>query len=235
MIYRLFCGSRWSLNIERIRIMEDKSNLKGIVEAITALDSSISGVSWRDFNYNYLDTKSNHGSLLVELTNSVIDNNGTIKLNQYILNTFHCFTKSKTRLKFDFHEWAKLDWKDKRSSLVLFSFLEGNYDGREYQRGNEDEIVDENSMEMEFNPDLLKVFPNIKEILITSYPPKFSLSHFLSIIDTTSVKCVSIGSQDWSARYSEDLKKKIINEYNSNNFKIPFEDREIKIEVIMTM
>ena len=213
--------------------MEDKSNLKEIVQALTALDSSISGVSWRDCNYNHPDTKSNHGSLLVELTNLSVDNNTTIKLHQYISNTFDCFRKSKTRLKFDFHEWAKLDWKDKRSKLVLFQFLD--CDDREYEKGNEDEIVDENNMEIQFNPDLLKIFPNIREIIITSYPPTFSLSYFLSIIDNTSVDAVSIGSQEWSARYSEDLKKKIINEYNSNNFKIPFEDREIKIEVIMTM
>lgn len=235
IVYRLFFGSHLGLNIETIRIIKDKSNLKMIVQAITVLDRSVSLDAFKDFDHNCLDKKSNHGSLLVALLKSVIDDDETIQFNQYILNTFNCFRKSKEILIFNFSDWQKLDWKDKRSKLVLFDFLDGKYDSREYEQATEIEIVDEQKIEMEFNPDLLKIFPNVTEISIVFDPPRFSLSQFLSIIKNTSVKTVSMQfwKCPWQIRYSQSLQEKIINEYDMQNFDISFDDVSITIWQIL--
>ena len=75
--------------------MTDKSNLKMIIQALTVLDRSMSGDEFIDFNYKYLDRNSKHGSLLVALFNSTINNTNTIPINQYVQETFDCFRKSK--------------------------------------------------------------------------------------------------------------------------------------------
>ena len=222
IVYRLFFGDTvYGLNIETIRIMEDKSNLEMIIQAITTLDRSLSWDKLSDYNYKFLNRKSKHGSLLVELFNAVMNNNNTkIQFNQYILNTFNYFRKSKTKIIFNFSGWEKLDWKDKRSRLVLFDFLDGKYDENEYVENNKDEIVDEDNMEIEFNRDLLQIFPNVTEIVIDWYPPKFSLSHFLSVIK--GISSVKITDNKWIFRYSESLKQKIINEYRNHGLNISF-------------
>ena len=129
--------------------MEGKSNLEMIIQALTVLDRCVSFEQFKHFNYNYLDKKSGHGSLLEAIFNSVINNVKTMELNQYILNTFNCFRKSKTKLSFDFLGWKNLEWKDQRPRLALFHFLDGKYDS--YSWYIQDRIVDENDMEIEFD------------------------------------------------------------------------------------
>ena len=69
------------MDVESIRIMEEKLNLNKIIQAITALHGFIGG-SLTDINSDdiqFLDTKSKYGSLLKTLCDVVIDHNTTTK------------------------------------------------------------------------------------------------------------------------------------------------------------
>lgn len=211
ILYRLFFGSARPINVESIRIMESLSNLESVIKAITVLHLLISDVNTVD-----VPSGSGYAHILRGLFEYVLNETSGSEFDGYILSTFDCFRKTKQKVvlgpPYKMRTGNKVvEDEDMCDLLMRFDYNDAGAEG----------WIDETNMRDIINPELLKVFPNVTEIIVRQ-PQTFSLLKFLSVIKGTSIKSVLFQeiTEDVLNTYDSAFGSKILEEYRNAKFAI---------------
>ena len=162
-----------------------------------------------------------------KLFDITLGNDSSIDINKYILGTFRCFIRNKTRLNINFNELKKA-FKDDEDDSFLDLFL---FERNEIKEWNEYKFErrDESDYSNLIKPEIFELFTNIEEITIDIRKEYYTLSliALLSIIKDTNVRHVIIegkgySDKSWLEVLWNTASQDIIDKYSRQQFNIKF-------------
>ena len=239
-VHRLFFRTNRRLSIVSIRIMEDASNLEKVIEPISFLDECLT-----DPHTLTVKKSKSHYNTLRKLFDITLGNDSSIDTNKYILGTFRCFIRNKTRLYINFENLKKA-FKDNEDDSFLDLFL---FKMNEVKEWNESKFErrDESDYSNLIKPDIFKVFTNIEEITIDIMGDSeyivdghfweygfytLSLIALLSIMKETNVRLVIVEAygffkdKSWLEVLWNTASQDIIDKFSRQQFNITFDHRK---------
>ena len=223
MIYSLFFGGYYPINVESIILTSTNDNFNKIITALCYFDTLTSGMHDK---YTKKRITGEHVKVLKGLFN-YFSGDQTMRFNPYMLQTFQAFVKAKTSIKIHFTYFSDPEFTEPAiRELIINNTQQSEHVSR--RTANDDANL--------LNPQILTVFTAIKTITLeaTQGPSRgpqgcFTMSFLklLSLIKNTSVQKVIIdegGSYEkrwimslWNASSSE-----LIEEYRKSNFDIQY-------------
>ena len=170
-MFRLFFGSaadrytHWPLNVNTIRIIEDRSNLRKQVQAITKFDESITLI-----NPPRIPANSDDGSIMLNIIKTSMGHQN--KYHEYVNDTFKCFMNNKKHIRLNVE--SLVDWIKDQVFLDLIIPIRHELNMYEYSSDISCWIDVDNNQNI-MNPDLFKLFRNVKTMEIEARFYPFSL------------------------------------------------------------
>eukprot|EP01084_Bolivina_argentea_P267148 453403_1 len=222
---RLFYGGRFMLEIESVRIFDEKNdewkNYENIINALYLFDAMLSGDC---------SLKTKVSDTDVNILNSLIDHylgNATNKLDNYVNDTFYLFCNGKTQIT------LKLD--DIHQDIINIGFIQLiMHSIKRWQTPGKisywDAMYKRDNL---FKGYIFTLFRQLKEI--TVYAPStylFNLTRLLSIItssasksfETIIIKTTEDGDQDSWLNYA--FSPQIIKMFKAATFEIKFQKKQ---------
>ena len=229
-IFRLFFGDPDKIDplvIASIRMVEDQINLESYVAAITALDNVLSN---NLFNDNEITKDSKQGIIIKHLIKHHVNLQSTTSKRQlpsYVYQTFESFVNHKRKIDIDINN-ANTYIEDEELSEELFDNL-----AKGWRRDHSVTAwVDAKSDKNLIKSSVLRMFINVKDVIITgTYRNAFSLIGFLSRIQNTSIKNVTIHVEPEVCSFlkSSTEFKLIKTEYEAKKFNIKVDNDQVII------
>ena len=174
------------LNTTTIRLISDRVNLNKQIKAITAFDNVITLT-----NTPEISEDAGHGFIIRKLVESLKEKQ--YKFHPYVHDTFKCFCDNKKEIRIT--RYLAENVKDQALSDVLIPELV------QQEWYDEDDLsvwFGDNKTQNMINPMIFDLFQNLKEVYIYGEYHPFSLSSFLSMIQNTSIRKVTIEIEGFS-------------------------------------
>ena len=201
-INRLFFDTEYPLNVASIRIIQDRLKFEEPVAAITAFDYILSNIKLPSmYDHELIDEK--YGRIIGHLINYTVKEEEA-RFHPYIYETFQCFADHKEKIQISLLLWRSKMHKDFSKMLVhnimpnqILSPFNRTLSGFNRSRGGKT-AKNYNGWLCHYSTNnlikfrLFEVFRNVNELLIEAQDYPFSLILFLSTIENTAVKRVTI-------------------------------------------
>ena len=216
LLFRLFMGSSWPVNIHSIKLMKTSLNLEKVISAITTLDILISDECSPPLTYF-------HGKILSSLFSYILNDKLDRNFDKYILKTFKLFITNKQKLDINLPQLYNYNKKDdgKLVNLIVNELTAfSGYD--EYQ----DCKMNMENINMA-RPQLFNIFKNVNYVSIYASNEFFlSLFELLSLIEGTIVHTVEIRAGNWINKLWESSSETFVEIFTNKNYNITMNEND---------
>merc|ERR1712228_38342 len=219
---RLFIGGVWRVRVQSIRLTKTRENFETFFVSLFYFDAMVTAKQ----GMNNLKINSNQRGVIKSLIKWRLEQKKDPKMNEYLYQTFDAYTKNKKQIEINL--FYLNDAKESMYNLIVHSLEKVA------------KPKDENDCVNILQPELPKIFPNVKTVHIDAgyydYKFPFSLIAFLRLIKSTKWQHVIIkakGYNNWISELWKASESSIKNEYYAASYNIEYVEKGKVSELII--
>merc|ERR1712228_462240 len=206
---RLFIGGYYRIRVQSIKLLKTKQNFESFIAPLYYMDAMLTAAS------KFPKYTKNAKGVIDHLFKYKLGQNPKPRMDNYLYETFDAFIRNKEHIAINLEYLSQA--KESMYKLIMHSIERNN------------NLKDDSDKTNLIRPVLAEIFSNVKTIHIEALSHSFSLVGFLSVLQESEWKQVTITSfsYGWISKLWQSSKRESIEkEYQSTNYKIE-QDRGI--------
>ena len=215
-IYRLFIGGFWRIRVQSVRLLQTKQNFESFIQPLYYLDAMLTARA----NMNNLKPGKNAKEVIEHLFKWKLGQNPEPKMDNYLYETFEAFVRNKEHIMIDIEYLSYA--KESMYKLIMHSIEKEN------------KVKDDSDGTNLIRDELATIFQKAKTVHIDAGSAcdqcSFSLIGFLSVLQTSKWKKVTIKGKWISDLWKSSKRVSIEKQFGQKNYRTAYDQHCLIID-----